>query len=43
MVWWYTNAKPGPMQPCTTVVGTPPVWDNDTTYNLEPSGQRHLE
>jgi hypothetical protein len=33
MAFWYTNAKPGPKQPCTTVVGTPPVWDNDTSYN----------
>jgi hypothetical protein len=33
MAFWYTNAKPGPKQACTTVVGTPPVWDNDSTYN----------
>ena len=34
MTFWYTNAKPGPNQPCTTTVGTPPVWDNDSSYNL---------
>ena len=33
MVWWYTNAKPGPKQACTTSTGTPPIWDNDSTYN----------
>lgn len=31
--YWYTNAKPGPMQGCTTVTGTPPLFDNDTTLN----------
>ena len=34
MDWWYDNAKPGPKHPCTTTVGTPPVWDNDSTYDL---------
>ena len=34
MAFWYVNAKPGPRQACTTTVGTPPVWDNDSTYNL---------
>lgn len=33
LAYWYTNAKPGPKQACTTTVGTPPVWDNDGTYN----------
>lgn len=33
MAFWYQNAKPGPKQPCTTTVGSPPVWDNDSTYN----------
>ena len=33
MACWYTNAKPGPKAPCTTSAGTPPVWDNDSTYN----------
>jgi hypothetical protein len=27
----YTNAKPGPMQACTTTSGSPPAWDNNTT------------
>jgi hypothetical protein len=26
---WYENAIPGPSQSCTTVSGTPPVFDND--------------
>jgi Tfp pilus assembly protein PilX len=30
---WYTNSIPGPTSPCTTVSGTPPVFDNDTTRN----------
>ena len=34
MAFWYTNAKPGPKQACTTTVGTPPVWDNNSTYDL---------
>ncbi len=34
MAFWYVNAKPGPRQACTTTVGSPPVWDNDSTYNL---------
>lgn len=33
MAYWYTNAKPGPQQSCTTTVGTPPVFDNDSTSN----------
>ena len=33
MAFWYTNAKPGPKQACTTSAGTPPVFDNDSTYN----------
>jgi Tfp pilus assembly protein PilX len=28
---WYLNAKPGPMQACTTTSGTPPTWDTNTT------------
>jgi Tfp pilus assembly protein PilX len=31
--YWYANAKPGPMQGCTTVTGTPPLFDNDTSLN----------
>jgi hypothetical protein len=34
MDFWYENARPGPKHPCTTVVGTPPVWDNNTTYDM---------
>ncbi len=30
---WYSNAMPGPAQGCTTVSGTPPTFDNDTTRN----------
>lgn len=30
---WYTNSIPGPTQTCSTVSGTPPVFDNDTTRN----------
>jgi hypothetical protein len=29
---WYNAASPGPMHPCTTVSGTPPVLDNDTQW-----------
>jgi Tfp pilus assembly protein PilX len=31
--YWYLNAKPGPKYPCTTTSGSPPAFDNDTTYN----------
>jgi len=43
---WYENAIPGPSQSCTTVSGTPPVFDNDypsrnnsvpTTFELTPA------
>jgi Tfp pilus assembly protein PilX len=30
---WYTVASPGPMSPCTSSTGTPPTFDNDTTWN----------
>jgi hypothetical protein len=30
---WYADAKPGPMQACTTTTGSPPQWDNNTTRN----------
>jgi Tfp pilus assembly protein PilX len=33
LAYWYANAKPGPMQACTTVSGTPPLFDTDTTLN----------
>jgi hypothetical protein len=29
---WYTQASPGPLHPCTTSAGTPPVFDNNTTW-----------
>jgi Tfp pilus assembly protein PilX len=29
---WYTVSSPGPMHPCTTVSGAPPVFDNDATW-----------
>jgi hypothetical protein len=29
---WYSVSSPGPLHPCTTVSGTPPVFDNDTTW-----------
>lgn len=29
--YWYRHASPGPMWPCTTATGTPPVFDNNTT------------
>jgi Tfp pilus assembly protein PilX len=31
--YWYSNAKPGPKQACTTQAGTPPAFDNDSTLN----------
>jgi hypothetical protein len=30
---WYANAKPGPMQACSTLTGSPPQFDNNTTRN----------
>jgi Tfp pilus assembly protein PilV len=44
--FWYTNAKPGPMQACTTTTGTPPAFEgspaggmnnNAGTINLTPN------
>jgi len=44
--FWYTNAKPGPSQACTTTTGTPPAFEgspagglnnNAGTINLTPS------
>ena len=29
---WYTQASPGPTHPCVTSAGTPPVFDNNTTW-----------
>ena len=42
---WYAVSSPGPTHPCTTSAGTPPVFDNDsswnnsvaTTFNLTPA------
>jgi hypothetical protein len=44
---WYTNSSPGPLHPCQTSSGTPPVFENETspkirnrsvgTVNLTPS------
>lgn len=42
---WYANSRPGPLQGCTTVSGTPPTWDTNTTrdssvpssFNLTPA------
>lgn len=36
---WYTNSSPGPMHPCSNIVGTPPSFDGgtaplNTTQNL---------
>ena len=31
--YWYSNAKPGPKQACTSQSGTPPAFDNDATMN----------
>jgi Tfp pilus assembly protein PilX len=31
--YWYLNAKPGPMQGCTTSSGSVPAFDTDTTLN----------
>ena len=31
---WYQNASPGPMNPCQTQIGTPPVFENETTTKL---------
>ncbi len=30
---WYSVSSPGPLHPCTTVSGTPPTFDTDTTMN----------
>jgi Tfp pilus assembly protein PilX len=42
---WYAVSSPGPTHPCTAATGTPPVFDNDasfndsvpTTFNLTPA------
>ena len=35
--YWYNNAAPGPKHPCTTFTGTPPVFDNNSTYDNSDS------
>jgi hypothetical protein len=30
---WYSVSSPGPKYPCTTTAGTPPTFDNDSTWN----------
>lgn len=30
---WYAVSSPGPTHPCVTSSGTPPVFDNDSTWN----------
>jgi Tfp pilus assembly protein PilX len=31
--YWYSSAKPGPKQACTSQTGTPPAFDNDAALN----------
>lgn len=31
--WWYANAAPGPMHPCTTSTGTPPRFDTNAAFD----------
>lgn len=31
--WWYANAAPGPMHPCTTASGTPPTFDTNGVFD----------
>lgn len=37
--YWYANAAPGPMHPCTVSSGTPPKFDKNTTYNRDNAEQ----
>jgi len=30
---WYSVSSPGPLHPCSSISGTPPTFDNDTTMN----------
>jgi len=33
---WYANSSPGPVHPCTTIVGTPPTFDSGSApYNTQ--------
>jgi hypothetical protein len=35
---WYVNSAPGPTQGCSQQSGTPPVFDNDTSFNNSVAG-----
>jgi Tfp pilus assembly protein PilX len=39
--YWYSNAKPGPLHPCTTG-SFPGGFDNDTSYNLSRPGSPEI-
>jgi hypothetical protein len=41
LAYWYSNAKPGPMNPCTTG-SFPGGFDNDTTYNKSRPGSPEI-
>lgn len=41
--YWYSNAQPGPKHPCTSVTGTPPLFDNDSAMNRSLSAPVNLE
>lgn len=34
---WYSQASPGPLHPCTTTAGTPPVFDNNAIWGPQES------
>jgi hypothetical protein len=40
--YWYNNAAPGPKHPCDTQTGTPPSFDNDSSYNNSNNNQKLL-
>jgi hypothetical protein len=42
LAYWYSNAKPGPKQACTTQTGVPPAFDNDATMNRSLSSAVNL-
>jgi hypothetical protein len=37
--YWYDHAAPGPKHPCDVSTGTPPTFDNDTSYNKSVAKQ----
>jgi Tfp pilus assembly protein PilX len=39
---WYTVASPGPMHPCTTTAGTPPIFDNNGVMDQSVAGTFNL-